>query len=93
MKKMNYKREQIKYKLTQLRQAKKELEYARVILYFLKKVYKAAIILQKTEAILLGFLYDRQIKLFSLTNDRKYYENAQSTLAWLESVMFLLGEK
>ena len=89
---MNYKEVKKQYRHNQIKSTLRLLKLSRVVLYLIMKLENLDGILLKFICVLLGFQYDIYTKLYKVSYDSHYLEQADRIKYQIEITLPLIGE-
>lgn len=89
---MNYKQAKKQFKRKQIKSTQRLLKLSRVVLYLIEKLNNLDGLVLKLMCILLGFQYDIYIRLWEVSYDKHYLEQAERIKYQIEITLPLIGE-
>ena len=89
---MNYKQVKKQFRDSQIKSTLRLLKLSRVVLYLIMKLENLDGILLKFICVLLGFQYDIYTKLYKVSYDSHYLEQADRIKYQIENTLPLIGE-
>lgn len=89
---MNYKQAKRKFKEKRVKSSLYLLKLSSVVLYAIDRLNKLDDVVIKSIVILLGFQYDIYLKLYEVSYDMSYLENANRIKNQIEITLPIIGE-
>ena len=89
---MNYKEVKKQYRHNQIKSTLRLLKLSRVVLYLIEKLESLYEMVVKFICVLLGFQYDIYTKLYKVSYDSHYLEQADRIKYQIEITLPLIGE-
>lgn len=89
---MNYKQAKQQHRHNQIKSTQRLLKLSRVVLYLIEKLNNLDGMVLKLLCVLLGFQYDIYIRLWDVSYDRHYLEQAERIKYQIEITIPLIGE-